>query len=196
MTILSSRNAALAAVVLGMLLIGCGKSHSTQTIAETKPAPPAHFLHIPNMHKRKAGESACTHVRVLAGKKQKVLHIKARCFGVHGDPLVSFRVQRQTSDRPRPYPELLRYRARPVVTTGGRTKQGGRCRLADRELDCEARVHGRSTVVERVWVNPRDRCLDVVAVLRTVGPPCSKQDCARAFAVAQLFRGRPRGCGA
>lgn len=196
MIILSPRTVGLAAVVLGMLLIGCGKSQSTQSVAETQPSPPTHSVHIPNMHNRKPGESACTDVRVLAGKQRKVLDIKARCFGVHSDSLVSFQVQRQTSNRPRPYPELLRYRARPVVTTGGRTKQGGRCRLADRELDCEARVHGRSSVVERVWVNPRDRCLDVVAVFRTVGPPCSMQDCARAFTVAQLFRGRPLGCQA
>lgn len=185
-----------AAAVLGIVLAGCGNSQrqGTQTVDRSKPPASTHYLPLPNGRHRKPGESACTDARVSAAKQPKAIDIVVHCFGASRHGSVRFSVRRETSNRPRPFLKLLRYEQVPQVTTGGSTGRAGRCQLADRALGCEAHVHGKSTIAERIWVRHGDRCTHVVSVTRVASSQCVGGNCDESYSVYQLFRGRPQGC--
>lgn len=193
MTSVSSKTLVWIAVVLVIALAGCGSGESTHSVTNTKEASTTpHFLPMAKGH-RKPGESACTGARVIAAKTEKAIDIIVHCVGEQKQSAVSFSVRRKTSNRPRPFPELLRYQQVPKVTSDGSTRRAGLCQVADRELGCEAHVHGKSTVAERIWVKRDDRCTQV-AITRISAPPCVEGTCSGGITVHQLFLGRPRGC--
>lgn len=175
-----------------------GKAHTKQSrgfTIGTRDPDPGFLLTVGPAH-RKPGESACTHVRVIAGKAEKAIDIVAHCFGANRQGLVSFVAKRALSNRhrPGPFPELLRYQLIPNVTKDGSTRRVGRCELSDRYLGCKARVHGRSTIVERIWVRRSDRCKHVVLVIRFTSSPCGKHVCHGYLGMGELFHGKPEGC--